>query len=85
MVAQLELPDRVLALEAGQYGGLTEEMADAAFQAIAPHMSLNLRPSGILVFCQPDSDSHEPVYLISPTLVPPSSALKFIKRAVEKY
>ena len=71
-------------LEAGQYGGLTEELADAAFQAIASHMSLNLRPSGILVFCQADIVSHEPVYLISPTLAPPSSGLKFIKRAVEK-
>lgn len=81
-IATLELPERVRQREREQYQFLVTNVGERLFFRLAPQFSLNLRPSSVLVFSDPGNTKEESVYLISPTLAPPSPALRFIKRGV---
>ena len=76
--ARLNLPPRILALERHQYKGFAA-MGDASLQSLIPFFVQSIMPSAVLVFSRPPGSAERSVYMISHTLVPPSSAFRHLQ------
>ena len=76
-IAGLPYPDRVRGIEQLNYGQLVQR-GDQILQQIKSSLARNLMPSAMVVFNRPDLSSQESAYLVSPTIVPPSAAYRFM-------
>lgn len=76
-IAGLPYPDRIKGLEQLHYGQLVEQ-GDQILQQVKTSLAIDLMPSAMIVFSKPDSSSQESAYLVSPTIIPPSAAYRFM-------
>ena len=85
VVSQLALTERVKDIEAANYQRYPDIIANGEF--IMAYMSRKvlapILPSSLVLFGQPAEDTHESAYLIAPTLIPPSVALRQITTFAE--
>lgn len=76
--AGLILPERILRLEREQYGPFVKN-GDQILSELSEIATLNLAPTAIIVFNQPNESGPKSAYLMCPTPIPPSAALRFVK------
>jgi hypothetical protein len=77
----LALTKRVQSLEQSQYQQATQ-FGDQILEKMMLPLTKELMPSAIILFSKLPDASEESIFLISPTLIPPSAALKhFLQQA----
>lgn len=76
------LPAHVRTRELMQYPIPNLHQDEALFQTICTELALNLRPSGILVFSQPDPAAEESIYLFGSIRIRPSRVLLHIQQGL---
>ena len=76
-IVGLPYPDRVKAIEQMHYRHFVEQ-GNQILQQAKSELAMNLMPSAMIVFSQPEPSSQESAYLVAPTIIPPSAVYRFM-------
>jgi hypothetical protein len=76
----LVMPRRVLSLERFQYRDLAGAAGDQILESLIPRLVQQLMPVAVVVFSRPVGKLDNSAYLISPTLIPPTTAFRYFQQ-----